>query len=156
MAKMLTGHFREVKRIAGFACCLSHHARYYTLHRLWHRLSYRRCHAHQLPANTLCNGRWKNVKLAHAFHAPFTIDSPFRPHSIRQQAAKLGKNIIVYEGGESLRFDQQAIEDGIAGTLRLMKHLHMIDEAPAPKEANKIIWTPPGHAHNMPVYFNLQ
>jgi len=82
----------------------------------------------------------KNVKLAHAFHAPFTIDSPFRPHSIRQQAAKLGKNIIVYEGGESLRFDQQAIEDGIAGTLRLMKHLHMIDEAPAPKEANKIIW----------------
>ncbi|MCE7862558.1 MAG: succinylglutamate desuccinylase [Bacteroidetes bacterium CHB5] len=82
----------------------------------------------------------KNVELAHAFHAPFTIDSPFRPHSIRQQAAKLGKNIIVYEGGESLRFDQQAIEDGIAGTLRLMKHLHMIDEAPAPKEANKIIW----------------
>lgn len=82
----------------------------------------------------------KNVELANAFHAPFTIDSPFRPHSIRQQAAKLGKNIIVYEGGESLRFDQQAIEDGIAGTLRLMKHLNMIDEAPAPKEANKIIW----------------
>ncbi|GIL24671.1 MAG: succinylglutamate desuccinylase [Bacteroidota bacterium] len=82
----------------------------------------------------------KNVELANAFHAPFTIDSPFRPHSIRQQAAKLGKNIIVYEGGESLRFDQQAIEDGIAGTLRLMKHLNMIDSAPAPKEANKIIW----------------
>jgi predicted deacylase len=82
----------------------------------------------------------KNVELAHAFHAPFTIDSPFRPHSIRQQAAKLNKNIIVYEGGESLRFDQQAIEDGISGTLRLMKHLNMIDEAPEPKEANKIIW----------------
>ncbi|HRG07158.1 MAG TPA: succinylglutamate desuccinylase/aspartoacylase family protein, partial [Cyclobacteriaceae bacterium] len=82
----------------------------------------------------------KNVELANAFHAPFTIDSPFRPHSIRQQAAKLNKNIIVYEGGESLRFDQQAIEDGISGTLRLMKHLNMIDEAPEPKEANKIIW----------------
>ncbi|MBX2894409.1 MAG: succinylglutamate desuccinylase/aspartoacylase family protein [Cyclobacteriaceae bacterium] len=82
----------------------------------------------------------KNVELANAFHAPFTIDSPFRPHSIRQQAAKLNKNIIVYEGGESLRFDQQAIEEGINGTLRLMKHLNMIDEAPEPKEANKIIW----------------
>lgn len=82
----------------------------------------------------------KNVELANAFHAPFTIDSPFRPHSIRQQAAKLGKNIIVYEGGESLRFDQQSIEDGINGTLRLMKHLKMIDTAPEPKEANKIIW----------------
>jgi len=82
----------------------------------------------------------KNVELANAFHAPFTIDSPFRPHSIRQQAAKLGKNIIVYEGGESLRFDQQSIEDGINGTLRLMKHLNMIDWAPEPKEANKVIW----------------
>lgn len=82
----------------------------------------------------------KNVELANAFHAPFTIDSPFRPHSIRQQAAKLGKNIIVYEGGESLRFDQQAIEEGINGTLRLMKHLQMIDWAPEPKEANKIVW----------------
>lgn len=82
----------------------------------------------------------KNVELANAFHAPFTIDAPFRPHSIRQTAAKHGKNIIVYEGGESLRFDQQAIEEGVNGTLRLMKHLNMIDWAPEPKEENKIIW----------------
>jgi predicted deacylase len=82
----------------------------------------------------------KNVELAHAFHAPFTIDSPFRPHSIRQTASKHGKNIIVYEGGESLRFDQQAIEEGVNGTLRLMKHLKMIDWAPDPKTENKIIW----------------
>lgn len=82
----------------------------------------------------------KNVALANAFHAPFTIDAPFRPHSIRQTAAKHGKNIIVYEGGESLRFDQQAIEEGVNGALRLMKHLNMIDWAPEPKEENKIIW----------------
>ena len=82
----------------------------------------------------------KNVELASAFHAPFTIDSPFRPHSIRQTAARHGKNIIVYEGGESLRFDQQAIEEGVNGTLRLMKHLKMIDWAPDPKQENKIIW----------------
>jgi uncharacterized protein len=82
----------------------------------------------------------KNVELADAFHAPFTIDSPFRPHSIRQIAARYGKNIIVYEGGESLRFDQQAIEEGINGTLRLMKHLKMIDWAPDPSEPNKIVW----------------
>jgi predicted deacylase len=82
----------------------------------------------------------KNVELANAFHAPFTIDSPFRPHSIRQTAARQGKNIIVYEGGESLRFDQMAIEEGINGTLRIMKHLKMIDWAPDPKQENKIIW----------------
>lgn len=82
----------------------------------------------------------KNVELASAFHAPFTIDSPFRPHSLRQTAARKGKNIIVYEGGESLRIDPYAIEEGISGTLRLMKYLKMIDQAPKPKEENKIVW----------------
>jgi hypothetical protein len=83
----------------------------------------------------------KNVELADAFHAPFTIDSPFRPHSLRQAAAKLGKYIIVFEGGESLRFDQNAIEEGVQGTLRLMKHLKMIDDAPKPKIENRIVWS---------------
>jgi predicted deacylase len=82
----------------------------------------------------------KNIALAQAFHAPFTIDSPFRPNSLRMEASRMGKNIIVYEGGESLRFDQQAIEEGIAGTLRLMKFLNMIDWAPDPNEENKVVW----------------
>jgi hypothetical protein len=80
-----------------------------------------------------------NVELANAFDAPFTLDAPFRPNSLRKEASKKGKNIIVYEGGESLRFDQQAIEIGINGTLRLMKHLNMIDWAPPSTEENKII-----------------
>jgi predicted deacylase len=83
----------------------------------------------------------KNVELAAAFHAPFTIDSPFRPHSLRQTAAKHEKNIIVYEGGESIRYDQFAIQEGVNGTLRIMKHLNMIDEAPQPTIENKIIWS---------------
>src|SRR6266850_85941 len=29
-----------------------------------------------------------NVELANAFHAPFTIDAPFRPHSLRLTASK--------------------------------------------------------------------
>ena len=82
-----------------------------------------------------------NMELAQAFHAPFTIDAPFRPNSLRREAARKGKHVIVYEGGESLRFDQQAIEEGIAGTLRLMKFLGMIDTAPEPKEENKMIWS---------------
>lgn len=82
-----------------------------------------------------------NVQLADAFHAPFTIDSPFRPHSLRQTAAKKEKRVIVFEGGESVRLDQHAIQEGVDGTLRLMKYLKMIDWAPEPKEPNKIIWS---------------
>jgi len=83
----------------------------------------------------------KNLALANAFNAPFTIDSPFRPNSLRKEASRKGKNIIVYEGGESLRFDQHAIEEGIAGTLRLMKYLNMVDWAPEPQQENKVIWS---------------
>jgi predicted deacylase len=82
-----------------------------------------------------------NVELAEAFHAPFTLDAPFRPHSLRLTAAKKGKHIIVYEGGESLRLDNDAIDEGVNGTLRLMKHLKMIDKAPQPRVENKIIWS---------------
>jgi predicted deacylase len=82
----------------------------------------------------------KNLELANAFAAPFTLDTPFRPNSLRKEAAKHGKNIIVYEGGESLRFDNHAIEEGIAGTLRMMRHLKMIDWASEPKEKNRVIW----------------
>lgn len=82
----------------------------------------------------------KNMELAAAFNAPFTIDASFRPNSLRLEAARLGKRIIVYEGGESLRFDNHAIEEGIAGTLRFMKYLKMIDWASDPREQNRIIW----------------
>jgi uncharacterized protein len=83
----------------------------------------------------------KNMELARAFNAPFTLDAPFRPNSLRKEASRKGKNIVVYEGGESLRFDQHAIEEGIAGTLRLMRFLNMIDWAPEAKEESKIIWS---------------
>lgn len=80
-----------------------------------------------------------NMQLASAFSAPFTIDSGFRPHSLRQTAAKKGKSIIVYEGGESVRLDVHAIEEGVNGTLRVMKHLGMTDWAPAASEPTRII-----------------
>ena len=83
----------------------------------------------------------RNLELASAFSAPFTIDTPFRPNSLRKEASRKGKKIIVYEGGESLRFDPHAIEEGLAGTLRLMKYLNMIDNAPEPQEENRIIWS---------------
>jgi predicted deacylase len=82
----------------------------------------------------------ENVVLANAFHAPFTLDSPYRQNSLRQTAARLNKRIIVYEGGESMRFDEYAIDTGIAGTVRLMKHLGMVDEAEEPKKKNHVVW----------------
>ncbi|MBX7125940.1 MAG: succinylglutamate desuccinylase/aspartoacylase family protein [Cyclobacteriaceae bacterium] len=82
----------------------------------------------------------ENAALAAAFNAPFIIDSPYRPNSLRQAAARIGKRIIVYEGGESLRFDKDAIEIGLAGVQRMMKHLGMIAAAPPSTTTSHVIW----------------
>ncbi|MCH8523896.1 MAG: succinylglutamate desuccinylase/aspartoacylase family protein [Balneolales bacterium] len=71
-----------------------------------------------------------NLELAKAFGAPFIINSALIDKSFRKAAQRRGKSIIVYEGGESLRFDEPSIQCGIDGTLRLMKSLNMIDDAP--------------------------
>lgn len=81
----------------------------------------------------------ENRKLAEAFGAPFALNSKFRSNSLRWSASKLGKRILVYEGGESTRFDEFAIEQGVSGALRLMKHLDMIDEAPEPGALSQVV-----------------
>ncbi len=75
-----------------------------------------------------------NAELAAAFQAPFIVDSKYRPKSIRQQSARKGKHILVYEGGESSRFDEFAIQMGIQGALRVMKHLGMREEEVSPPD----------------------
>ncbi|WP_229725433.1 succinylglutamate desuccinylase/aspartoacylase family protein [Hymenobacter baengnokdamensis] len=74
--------------------------------------------------------------LAAAFAAPFTLHARLRPGSLRATAHALGKPIIVYETGESLRFDEPGIEEAIAGTLRVLHHLGMGAEGPAPARPN--------------------
>ncbi|MEO9871079.1 succinylglutamate desuccinylase/aspartoacylase family protein [Ekhidna sp.] len=74
----------------------------------------------------------KSEALANAFAAPFIINSPFRDKSLRREVGKLGKSILVYEAGESLKLRKPAIDEGIDGMKRVMKHLDMIDEAPSP------------------------
>lgn len=69
----------------------------------------------------------ENLDLAEKFSAPLIIDSKYRDGTFRKEASKKNKQILVYEGGESLRFDYQAINEGINGCLRLMKSFNMID-----------------------------
>ena len=64
--------------------------------------------------------------LASAFGAPFVFPSKLIPKSFRKAAADRDVPIIVYEAGESLRFDEHAIEVGVAGTLRTLAHLGLV------------------------------
>lgn len=72
----------------------------------------------------------RGLELGKAFGAPVLMHSGLIARSFRSAAHKKGKEILVYETGESLRYDELGIEEGINGTQRLMKHLGMIKEAP--------------------------
>ena len=73
-------------------------------------------------------------ELAVAFNAPFTLHSKLIAHSLRETAMKQGKTIIVYEGGEALRFDQAAKTHAIAGIKKVLQYLKMqnFNEKPQP------------------------
>jgi len=73
----------------------------------------------------------KAAELAQVFAAPYTIANTPISKSFRKEALKKGKPILVFEGGESLRYDTQSVEVGIAGLKRVIQHLGMIDTAPA-------------------------
>lgn len=69
----------------------------------------------------------ENLELGKAFGAPFIINSDLIDKSFRKEALKAGKHILVYEGGESLRIDENAIGWGVQGVCRLMQYLGMRD-----------------------------
>ncbi len=87
----------------------------------------------------------ETVALAKAFAAPFTINAPYRDKSLRKEASKSGKKILVYEAGESLKLRKPAIDEGLNGMKRVMKHLGMIDEATEQTKSQVLIekssWT---------------
>ena len=68
-----------------------------------------------------------NLDLGKKFSPPLIINSAFRENTLRKEASKKGKSILVFEGGESSRFDYLSINEGMNGCLRLMKHFKMID-----------------------------
>ncbi|TDQ19152.1 hypothetical protein DFQ04_0969 [Algoriphagus boseongensis] len=74
------------------------------------------------------------LELAKAFGTHFVVNSKHIEKSFRKTAFNAKKHLLVYEGGESMRLDNYAIEEGITGTKRLLHHLGMIDFDQASKD----------------------
>lgn len=73
-------------------------------------------------------------KLALAFGAEVTLDARARDGSLREAAAKKGRKVLLFEGGESQRFERGVISAGVVGTLRVLGELGMLptEEVPPP------------------------
>jgi len=87
---------------------------------------------HNFPQIRYNKNHQKSAELAEVFAAPYLVEKPLIDKSLRDVMFDMDKPLIVFEGGESLRYDGFSIENGIAGTQRVMKHLGMIKEAPEP------------------------
>lgn len=65
-------------------------------------------------------------KLARAFGTPIILDAKLRDGSLRQAASELGIPLLVYEGGEALRFNELCIRAAVRGITNVLMHLDML------------------------------
>jgi predicted deacylase len=69
----------------------------------------------------------KSLDLARAFGAQVVLESAERSGSLRRAARETGVDVLVYEGGEGLRFDEFAIQAGVDGIARVMLEVGMLE-----------------------------
>ena len=64
--------------------------------------------------------------MAHAFSAPIILNTALTEGSMRKALYEKNIPVIVYEGGEALRFNEQAIRAGVNGIISVMSELGML------------------------------
>ena len=83
-----------------------------------HTAAVHRVNLPQIRAET--QKRPQSRELAEAFGTDVVLESPERSGSLRKAAREMGVDVLVYEGGEGLRFDEFAIKAGVDGIVRVM------------------------------------
>ncbi len=83
----------------------------------------------------------QSKNLAIVFNAPYTFSSNLIKGSFRSAANKMGIPTIVFEAGESMRFDTYSISKGINGILNVMEHFKMINKRSLNNEPKTITLT---------------
>jgi predicted deacylase len=82
--------------------------------------------------------------LAEAFGAPVMMHAKLRDGSMRAAATAAGATVLLYEGGEAWRIDEDAAVVGSRGIRRVLRQLDMIDDdvqvLPVPAESRSSGW----------------
>jgi predicted deacylase len=79
------------------------------------------------PQIRINEGDEESLELAKIFGASFIMKSKRREKSYRDSAIKLGKKVLLFEGGKSLDIDKSVTKVGVKGALNLMHHLGIRD-----------------------------
>ena len=79
-----------------------------------------------LPQIRVSANNHETLRLAHVFGAPVILTSALRDGSLRQEAKRIGVDVILYEAGEGMRFDEMSVRAGLAGILRVLKDVGLL------------------------------
>ena len=90
-------------------------------------------HRSNLPQIRIAPEEPELLALAEAFRPPVVLISRLREGTLRHSAREHGVKMLLYEGGEALRFDEVAIRTAVSGVLRVMRALGMT----APAESQR-------------------
>lgn len=93
-------------------------------------------HRTNLPQIRVSPDQPSAQKLAREFGAPVYMMSKVLPGSLRESAQKIGIDMLLYEAGEALRYDETAIRVGLRGILRVMRSMDML-----PARTRKVVKT---------------
>jgi predicted deacylase len=92
-------------------------------------------HRTNLPQIRVSLDNPETEHLAKTFGAPVIIDSRLRDNSLREAVMDKGIPMLLYEGGEALRFDEPTIRVGLKGVLAVMREIGMVKKTrPRKKE----------------------
>ena len=69
----------------------------------------------------------KTLELANIFNSPYVVHSSYIAKSLRETLKKMGKTVLLFEGGKSNNLDPVVINHGIRGTKNVLIHLGFID-----------------------------
>jgi len=76
------------------------------------------------------------LNLAHIFNAPFIVYSKTISKSYRKSCMKLGKPVLLFEGGKSSDSNKEIAKIGVEGIQRILSHLGMLREDFSVPKAN--------------------
>jgi len=102
-----------------------------------------------------------NQRLADSFNVPVIINANTRDGSLRQTANEMGISLLVYEGGEALRFDEAPIRAGVRGIINVMCEIGMLPskyrrhKAIKPVVAKATAWVRAPHSGILRPYIGL-
>ncbi|WP_191249943.1 succinylglutamate desuccinylase/aspartoacylase family protein [Kordiimonas sediminis] len=99
-------------------------------------------HRENLPQIRVTPSSLNTMKLAQAFEAPLILTSALKEGSLRKAAHQKKVDILLFEAGEALRFDEFAVRIGFSGVMKVLRALEMIPKSKAPKhKINPILST---------------